>query len=49
MADVERCANKPLMLVIGVTGYVGGRLIPCLLNHGYRGRVLVRGERNTPK
>lgn len=30
------------MLVTGVTGYVGGRLIPRLLQAGYRVRVLVR-------
>lgn len=39
--------NKPidqLILVTGVTGYVGGRLVPRLLAEGYRIRVLVRGR-----
>ena len=36
--------NKPLILVTGATGYVGGRLIPRLLEAGYRVRALVRGE-----
>lgn len=31
-----------LILVTGVTGYVGGRLVPRLLEAGYRVRVLVR-------
>lgn len=30
------------ILVTGATGYVGGRLIPILLEHGHRVRVLVR-------
>jgi uncharacterized protein YbjT (DUF2867 family) len=44
MEDVERRANRPLVLVTGVTGYIGGRLIPRLLEQGYRVRVLVRGN-----
>jgi uncharacterized protein YbjT (DUF2867 family) len=44
MAGVERRENRSLVLVTGVTGYVGGRLIPRLLDHGYRVRVLVRGS-----
>jgi uncharacterized protein YbjT (DUF2867 family) len=44
MEEVERRANKSLVLVTGVTGYVGGRLIPRLLDQGYRVRVLVRGS-----
>jgi uncharacterized protein YbjT (DUF2867 family) len=32
------------ILVTGVTGYVGGRLVPRLLEAGYRVRVLVRGS-----
>ncbi len=36
-------ANKPLILVTGATGYVGGRLVPRLLGAGFRVRVLVRG------
>ncbi len=31
-----------LCLVTGATGYIGGRLITALLQHGYRVRVLVR-------
>lgn len=30
------------VLVTGVTGYVGGRLVPLLLDHGYQVRVLAR-------
>jgi len=33
---------KPLILVTGATGYVGGRLTPMLLAEGFRVRVLVR-------
>ena len=36
-------AIKPLLLVTGATGYVGGRLVPRLLDAGFRVRVLVRG------
>ncbi len=32
----------PLVLVTGVTGYVGGRLVPELLDAGYRVRALAR-------
>jgi len=34
--------SPKLVLVTGVTGYVGGRLVPRLLEAGYRVRVLVR-------
>ncbi len=34
--------GKPLILVTGATGYVGGRLVPRLLESGYSVRVLVR-------
>ncbi len=33
---------KRLCLVTGATGYVGGRLVPRLLEAGFRVRVLVR-------
>ena len=32
------------VLVTGVTGYVGGRLVPRLLESGYHVRVMVRGS-----
>lgn len=34
--------KERLVLVTGVTGYVGGRLVPVLLAAGYRVRVMVR-------
>ena len=33
------------MLVTGATGYIGGRLVPRLLDRGYRVRCLVRSKR----
>ena len=30
------------ILVTGATGYIGGRLVPLLLDHGYAVRILVR-------
>ncbi|SDD79190.1 SDR family oxidoreductase [Glycomyces harbinensis] len=32
----------PLVLLLGATGYIGGRLLPRLLNAGYRVRVFTR-------
>jgi uncharacterized protein YbjT (DUF2867 family) len=37
--------DDPLVLVTGATGYVGGRLVPRLLDAGRRVRVLVRDPR----
>ncbi len=37
--------RAPLVLVTGVTGYIGGRLVPELLSAGYRVRVLARNAR----
>ena len=34
--------DKKRVLVTGATGYIGGRLVPHLLNLGYRVRILVR-------
>lgn len=34
--------TRPLILVTGATGYIGGRLVPRLLEHGWRVRCLVR-------
>lgn len=39
----EQKNNK--VLVLGATGYVGGRLVPLLLSHGYPVRVLTRDRR----
>ena len=36
--------TTPLVLVLGATGYIGGRLVPRLLAAGYRVRVLTRSR-----
>ena len=38
----ERPPGTPLVLLTGATGYVGGRLLPILLQQGYRVRCLAR-------
>ena len=40
MRPVE--ANKPVVLVTGASGYVGGRLVPALEERGVRVRCLAR-------
>ncbi len=42
MDDLGTRANRTI-LVTGATGYVGGQLVPRLLERGYRVRCLVRG------
>nr|MBA2317541.1 NAD(P)H-binding protein [Euzebyales bacterium] len=39
---VDPSASDRLVLVLGATGYVGGRLVPRLLAAGYRVRCMVR-------
>ncbi len=38
----EEITQRPVILVTGSTGYIGGRLVPRLLEMGYRVRCLVR-------
>ncbi len=38
-------ATDPIILVTGATGYIGGRLVPRLLEAGYRVRCAVRSPR----
>ena len=37
-----------LVLVTGATGYIASRLIPCLLDKGYRVRALARQPQRLP-
>ena len=41
-ARPKRGGGKPRVLVLGATGYIGGRLVPRLLAGGYQVRVLAR-------
>ena len=45
MAAQQDGTSGPRCLVTGATGYVGGRLVPQLLERGYTVRVLVRDTR----
>lgn len=38
----REAANKPVVLVTGASGYVGGRLVPALEEGGARVRCLAR-------
>ena len=38
-------SQRPLVLVTGVTGYIGGRLVPELVAAGYRVRAMARNPR----
>ena len=44
-ASGARGGRGTRVLVSGATGYVGGRLVPCLLQEGYTVRCFVRSER----
>ncbi len=52
MTDVSPSAAGTagrLALVTGATGYIGGQLVPALLDAGWRVRVLTRGGRPLPQ
>ena len=42
---MAREIQKEIVLVTGVTGYIGGRLVPRLINAGHRVRVLARDKK----
>jgi uncharacterized protein YbjT (DUF2867 family) len=44
LQSVEREIQKEIVLVTGVTGYIGGRLAPRLIEAGYQVRVLARDK-----
>lgn len=46
MMTVSAVPDHPLVLVTGVTGYIGGRLVPELLSAGFRVRVMARRPRH---
>lgn len=41
-AKADEAGRVPRVLVLGATGYIGGRLVPRLINGGYNVRVLTR-------
>ena len=43
--DRAGAEERPRVLVTGATGYIGGRLVPRLLDAGYRVRCLARAPR----
>lgn len=46
MMNEVAISERPLVLVTGVTGYIGGRLVPELLAAGFRLRVMARRPRH---
>jgi uncharacterized protein YbjT (DUF2867 family) len=44
--DPDQAPPRQLVLVTGATGYIGGRLVPELLEAGFRVRVMARRPRN---
>lgn len=45
MTSDNRAANAKLLFVTGATGYIGGRLVPRLIESGFRVRCLARSPR----
>lgn len=45
IVENNNASHAPVILVTGATGYIGGRLVPRLLEAGYRVRCLVRDAR----
>ena len=41
-ANPAAIPEKSLILLTGASGYIGGRLVPSLENHGYRLRCVAR-------